>query len=192
MTLPARVLAVSRHGETTLTTKVMAHGNPHGVEVSPLETSNDPAPRTPSEAPNTTEVSAATEPSSRVPLARSLTLAGGVLILAASIVPVAMMTLMTTGSVAPAGMPDMPMSMWPWMGVLALLWGATAGALVLWGSSRIRRADSPEELRAGGVVALVASALSLVTMGGFLLGALLGMAGGILAITEDADPPGRS
>lgn len=103
-----------------------------------------------------------------------------------------MMTLMTTGSVAPGGMPGMPMSMWPWIAGLALLWGATAGVLVLWGSSRIRRAESADELRSGGLVALVASALSLVTMGGFMVGALLGIAGGILAMTADPAPPDKS
>ncbi|MCP8311305.1 MAG: DUF6114 domain-containing protein [Candidatus Methylarchaceae archaeon HK01M] len=58
--------------------------------------------------------------------------------------------------------------------------GLSSGILILLGSSMLYA--RPKEHVAWGIVIVIFSALSLFGMGGFILGAALGLAGGILAI----------
>lgn len=133
---------------------------------------------------------------SRISLARTLTLAGGLLVVLASV-----SSLLIVGSMLGVGAFDVGvfeftprMSQVPMLLVagLALLWSGAAGVVLLHASRRIRRASSASELRSGGILALAGGAMGAVAMGGFLLGSLLGIAGGLLVLTSDeVDGAGR-
>lgn len=63
-----------------------------------------------------------------------------------------------------------------------VLWGLVAGGLVLWSGIRMRP-GGPGDGSLEGALALVGSILSFPVMGGFMFGALLGVVGGVLALT---------
>lgn len=136
------------------------------------------------------------EGTSRVPLARSLTLAGGLLVVVGSVFPLLLAGAMLGFGNLDVGvfgftprMSQVPMLL---VAALGLLWSGVAGLLLLYASRRIHQASSASELRSGGVLALAGGAMAAVAMGGFLLGSLLGIAGGLLVLTSDeVDGDGR-
>jgi hypothetical protein len=60
--------------------------------------------------------------------------------------------------------------------------GIVAGCLVIVGAIMLHR--TPRDRVSWGIVILLFSVISLVSMGGFLLGALAGIVGGVLAIVD--------
>jgi len=60
--------------------------------------------------------------------------------------------------------------------------GLISGALVIVGSFFIN-SDNIEKVRTGGILVIVFSVLSIVSGGGFFIGFILSLIGGILAIT---------
>ncbi len=64
---------------------------------------------------------------------------------------------------------------------LVLVFGLVSGVVVLVGAFMLR--SRPREAATWGVLILVFSLVSLVGMGGFFIGAVLGLVGGILALT---------
>lgn len=73
------------------------------------------------------------------------------------------------------------------MTLFVALWGLLTGGAVLAAAWRVRVA--PDTATAWGVVAIVAGALSLLAMGGWLLGSLAALAGGIMAVMAAAREP---
>ena len=65
--------------------------------------------------------------------------------------------------------------------------GIAAGVLVLF--SAIMMYDRPRQVAAWGALVLVFSAISLFGAGGFFVGAVLGIVGGILALTWRENRP---
>jgi hypothetical protein len=61
--------------------------------------------------------------------------------------------------------------------------GIVTGGLVLIGAIMLYRA--PRDHVAWGIVILVFSVISLISMGGFLIGALVGVVGGLLALVRE-------
>lgn len=126
--------------------------------------------------------------SSLRPWAYGLTVAGGALIVAGAGMLLLFWSLWSGG---PTG------SQW-WMSgghmwgpstaiapIWFVLWGVLAGAAVLWSGVRMRPGGRGEGTLEG-IVAIVASALSFPAMGGFMVGALLGVVGGALSLAEHA------
>ncbi|MCS7117431.1 MAG: hypothetical protein NZ957_01410 [Thaumarchaeota archaeon] len=82
------------------------------------------------------------------------------------------------------------MPMWGWMtpmwGMMGSLWlvfsslGLVSGAVVL--AAALLMYSRPEQAQSWGTVILVFSAVSLLGMGGFVIGAVLGIMGGVLAM----------
>ncbi len=69
--------------------------------------------------------------------------------------------------------------------------GLVTGILVLVGALMLR--SRPEQASSWGVIILVFSIISLLGMGGFFIGAVLGLVGGILALTwKPAQMPAQS
>lgn len=64
--------------------------------------------------------------------------------------------------------------------LLVSAWGLATGGVVLLAAYRFRA--EPHEMRSWSITALVAGALSLFAMGGFILGAALAITGGILGL----------
>lgn len=112
-------------------------------------------------------------------------LVGGILILVGGLMGSLMM-----GASGWMGM--MPMSVYmddPWISTMAWwmgLVGAIAGGLVLFAASEVRR---DRNARAWGAVAIVAGALSLFAMGGFMVGAIAAITGGALALVDEQEKP---
>lgn len=65
--------------------------------------------------------------------------------------------------------------------------GIAAGVLVLFGA--VMMYDRPRQVSTWGALVLVFSAISLFGAGGFFVGAVLGIVGGILALTWKENPP---
>jgi len=69
-------------------------------------------------------------------------------------------------------------------GIIALsLVGIVFGVLVIIGAVLMYK--KPLQTRQWGVMVLIASALSFVGMGGFIIGAILGVIGGVIALTKN-------
>lgn len=68
-----------------------------------------------------------------------------------------------------------------WMGA----WGAITGSLVLLAATRIR---AERDTLTWGIIAIVAGALSLFAMGGFVVGAIAAIVGGALALMQPRSP----
>ena len=102
-------------------------------------------------------------------------LVGGILVATGGLV-MGLMMLMMGGMMGSTFMMGMPGS------AVMSAWGLVTGGVMVFGAVRVRR--SAEEAMPWGVATLVASALSLPAMGGFLIGAVLGIVGGGLAISS--------
>ena len=61
------------------------------------------------------------------------------------------------------------------------LFGLVSGVIVLAGALMLR--IKPEQRHAWGIIIVVFSAISILGMGGFLVGAILGVIGGVLGLT---------
>lgn len=109
-------------------------------------------------------------------------LVGGVLIIAGSLMGVVMMSSFgiyggmggwMMGGYAPTSL----LGAGVWMGA----WGLATGAVVVVGALRLRDPATP--VTGWGVAVVSAGALSLLAMGGFVIGAVLAILGGALALT---------
>lgn len=114
------------------------------------------------------------------------TLVGGVLILVGGLGMTMMMAPLSGGMMGGMMGPyandaayGWATGFWPWwmLGV-----GVVSGALVLYAATRMR--TRPDEGTRAGILAIVGGALSLLAMGGFLLGAIAAIVGGALALTS--------
>lgn len=111
-------------------------------------------------------------------------LAGGLLILVGGLAGASMMMLtndiMATGwmmdGYAPAMDSGWITSMAWWLATVGVL----TGGVVLYAAYRFRRGGS--DPTSAGTIAIVAGALSLFSMGGWIIGAVLAVVGGALAI----------
>jgi hypothetical protein len=77
----------------------------------------------------------------------------------------------------------MPMMMWwmPWMWWIPAIIGIASGAVIIIGALAIY--SDPKLAQAWGAVILVFSLVGLLGFGGFIIGSLLGIVGGIIALT---------
>jgi len=66
--------------------------------------------------------------------------------------------------------------------IVSSLVGIVFGALVIVGAVLMYK--KPLQTRQWGVIVLIASALSFVGMGGFMIGAILGVIAGVIALTK--------
>ena len=118
-------------------------------------------------------------------------LAGGVLILLCAFSIALLMTVM--------GFLGGPTLAWPWLTdpdgagpagndadwspavpFVFALWGLLTGGAVLLGALKLK--ENPEASAVPGVIMLVGGLLSFLTFGGFLVGGLLAIVGGVLAV----------
>ncbi len=71
---------------------------------------------------------------------------------------------------------------WAWSRVWpVLLIGLVSGIIIIVGALMLQ--SRPDQAQTWGILILVFSIISIFGMGGFIIGALLGLAGGILALT---------
>jgi hypothetical protein len=72
---------------------------------------------------------------------------------------------------------------WQWLGMpLTTIVGLVSGSLVILGS--IMLGNKPQEVRIWGTLILVSSIISLLGMGGFIIGPILGIISGVLALSR--------
>jgi len=69
-----------------------------------------------------------------------------------------------------------------WLSYVAALIGIASGIIVLYGAFTLR--SRPKERTTWGALILAFSLISLLGSGGFLIGAILGILGGVLALAE--------
>lgn len=118
-------------------------------------------------------------------------LVGGVLILAGG----ALMALIILMGVMMGGAMGMMLGqgMFLMMAVGMGLWGLLTGGLVIAGALALRK--RPANPTPWGITILAAGSLSLLTMGGFLIGAVAAIVGGVLALVAgtsyDRSGPGE-
>jgi hypothetical protein len=73
----------------------------------------------------------------------------------------------------------------PIAGVFVALFGIGElifGLIVMFGAIMMN-SDDPSKVRTGGIIVLIFSIISIIAGGGFLIGLILGLIGGILALT---------
>lgn len=111
-----------------------------------------------------------------------LSLAGGVLILLGGGVSMMSMAVPTGGYPGMMGMMQAMMGSF-WFGMMswAFILGLVSGVMVLLGAIMVRL--KPKERKTWGTVIVVFSAISFLGMGGFFIGAVLGIVGGALALS---------
>ena len=114
-------------------------------------------------------------------------LTGGLLIVAVGLMAAlsmaafgGMMGFGMMGGYAPWVSPSWFAGMAWWMGAI----GLATGGLVLFAAYLLRRDE--ESASMAGTLAIVGGALSLLAMGGWILGAFLSVLGGVLALTSRA------
>lgn len=74
------------------------------------------------------------------------------------------------------------MGMWmPWFAPAFSAIGLVSGLVIL--ASALTLQSKPEQAQTWGILILVFSVVSLLSVGGFLVGAILGIIAGILALT---------
>lgn len=111
-----------------------------------------------------------------------LSLAGGVLILLGGGVSIMSMVVPTGGYQGMMGMMQAMMgSFWFGMMVWAFVLGLVSGIMVLLGAIMVY--IKPKERKTWGTIIIIFSAMSFLGMGGFFIGATLGIVGGALALT---------
>ena len=103
-------------------------------------------------------------------------LVGGVLVAAGGLV-MGFMMLMMGGMMGMTMMGGAPM-----LSAAMPLWGLVTGLVMVIGAFRVRASE--RDAMPWGVAILVASALSLLAVGGFLIGAVLGVVGGGVAVAS--------
>ncbi|MEM2802966.1 MAG: hypothetical protein QXV24_01480 [Nitrososphaerota archaeon] len=77
-----------------------------------------------------------------------------------------------------------PMMAWPFTGMMAFvsILGIVAGALLILGGLMIR--VNPKDTQLWGIIILIFSIIGFLSGGGFLIGSIIGLIGGIIAITK--------
>lgn len=77
----------------------------------------------------------------------------------------------------------MPMMTWwsPYFGWIPAIIGIVSGAIIIMGALAL--ISNPKQSQTWGALILIFSLMGLMGLGGFLIGSLLGIVGGILAIT---------
>jgi len=68
----------------------------------------------------------------------------------------------------------------PLVGTGLGIWGVICGIILMAGGFLINKGD----MKKGGIIVLIFSIISLITVSGFLIGAILGIVGGALAIAR--------
>jgi hypothetical protein len=116
-----------------------------------------------------------------------LSIIGGSLMIISGLVPLAMLGMSGRYGMMGPGMmgPGMMMPLQPFMWTAIAVISAIAigiGAILIIGGYLIYR--KPESAGKWGVAILVASIVGLFGMGGFFIGPILGIIGGILALTK--------
>jgi hypothetical protein len=116
-----------------------------------------------------------------------LSIIGGSLMIISGLVPLAMLGMSGRYGMMGPGMmgPGMIMPLQPFMWTAIAVISAIAigiGAILIIGGYLIYR--KPESAGKWGVAILVASIVGLFGMGGFFIGPILGIIGGILALTK--------
>ncbi|MDJ0269219.1 MAG: DUF6114 domain-containing protein [Aigarchaeota archaeon] len=116
----------------------------------------------------------------------ALSLTGGLLILIGSSFTFAMWGMFGQPiGMMGGGMMGMIGGGWMWFPIFLPILGLVFGILILVGAVMLN--SKPDQAQTWGTLILVLSALSLITAGGgFIIGAILGIIGGILAITWKA------
>lgn len=117
-----------------------------------------------------------------------LSVIAGALILTSALLPLIWYYYMPMGMMQGRGM--MGMYSWPWqwwqmqwIGIpFASIVGLISGSLVILGS--VMLGNRQHEYRVWGTLILVSSIVSLLGMGGFIVGSILGMIGGALALSR--------
>lgn len=132
-----------------------------------------------------------------MPSSSILSIIAGSLIIIAGLIPLAMlgtsghygMTMprfgtggMMGGSFGTMMMPSQSFTWWTAMVVVIPIISIGTGVILIIGGYSIYR--KPESAGRWGIAILVASVVSLFGMGGFLIGTILGIIGGILALTR--------
>lgn len=132
--------------------------------------------------------------SNAIPSSSILSIVAGSLIIIAGLMPLAMigipshygmMTRFGTGGMMGGGfgmmMPFQPLMWWTAITVIPVISIGTGATLIIGGYLIYRKPESEDKW---GIAILVASIVSLFGMGGFFIGAILGIIGGILALTR--------
>lgn len=129
-----------------------------------------------------------------IPSSSILSIIAGSLIIIAGLMPLAMigipgnhgmMSRFGTGGMMGGGfgmmIPFQPFMWWTAMTVIPVISIGTGVTLIIGGYLIYRKPESADKW---GIAILVASIVSLFGMGGFFIGAILGITGGILALTK--------
>jgi len=116
-----------------------------------------------------------------------LSIIGGSLMIISGLVPLAMLGMsgrygmMGPGMMGPGMMMPLQPFMWTAIAVISAIAIGTGAILIIGGYLIYRK---PESAGKWGVAILVASIVGLFGMGGFFIGPILGIIGGILALTK--------
>jgi hypothetical protein len=126
-------------------------------------------------------MSTSTKPLRLVP-SSILSIIGGSLMIISGLVPLAMLGMSGRyGMMGPGMMMPLQPFMWTAIAVISAI-AIGIGAILIIGGYLIYR--KPESAGKWGVAILVASIVGLFGMGGFFIGPILGIIGGILALTK--------
>jgi hypothetical protein len=110
----------------------------------------------------------------------ALSLAGGILILIDAILLILLSTLFLTSVVIYDHQMINITSLNPLFIIIPLI-GIICSAVVIFGSILINTGDH-SKVRLGGILVVIFSVISIIAGGGFLIGLILGLVGGILAL----------
>jgi uncharacterized membrane protein YjjP (DUF1212 family) len=110
----------------------------------------------------------------------ALSLAGGILILIDAILLILLSTLFLTSVVIYDHQMINMTSLNPLFIIIPLI-GIICSAVVIFGSILINTGDH-SKVRLGGILVVIFSVISIIAGGGFLIGLILGLVGGILAL----------
>jgi len=110
----------------------------------------------------------------------ALSLAGGILILIDAILLILLSTLFLTSVVIYDHQMINMTSLNPLFIIIPII-GIICSAVVIFGSILINTGDH-SKVRLGGILVVIFSVISIIAGGGFLIGLILGLVGGILAL----------
>jgi hypothetical protein len=111
-----------------------------------------------------------------------LILLGGFVVLGVALIGFSGMTFMGSMMGHMEGYMMGGFGLFGWLGSVVALIGIASGIIVLYGAFTLR--SRPKERTTWGALILAFSLISLLGSGGFLIGAILGILGGILALAE--------
>lgn len=126
------------------------------------------------------------------PVSSILSILGGALMVASGLMAAGMMaTWSSIGGMPGYGMGGMMMGGWGMMMSSQFMWGAVGavsaftiglGAVLIVGGYFIQK--TPESASKWGTAILIVSIIGLVSMSGFFIGPIVGIIGGVLALTK--------